>query len=88
MTIVVGKIESLKSLKEVLEFNGISRFDSIAEINKFLKNYESEKSDIPGIVKIELDEEIEKLGVASKDIIEKSNKNVFNKIRYESPPVL
>ena len=58
MTIVVGQIESLKKLKEVLIENGITRFTSIGEINSFLKNYESEKEEIPKITKITLDEEI------------------------------
>ena len=42
MTIVVGKIEPLKKLKVILNDNGITRFNSIGEINEFLKNYESE----------------------------------------------
>lgn len=82
MTIVVGKIEPLKRLKETLNKNGIYRFNSIGEINTFLKNYESEKKEIPAIVKNSLNEEIKELGEASKQAIEKSNKNIFNKIIY------
>ena len=52
MTIVVGQIESLKKLKEILIENGITRFSSIGEINSFLKDYESEKEEIPKISKI------------------------------------
>ena len=82
MTIVTGKIESLKKLKEVLNKNGITRFNSIGEINSFLRNYESERNDIPNIVKTILDNEIKTLDTATKDAIEKSNKNIFNKILY------
>jgi hypothetical protein len=82
MTIVVGKIEPLKRLKETLNKNGIYRFNSIGEINAFLKNYESEKKEIPAIVKNTLNEEISRLEETSKQAIEKSNKNIFNKIIY------
>lgn len=43
MTIVHGQIESLKRIKEKLNQSGITRFNSIGEINDFIKNYESEK---------------------------------------------
>ncbi len=43
MTKVIGTIESLKSLKSELENRGISRFNSVKEINDFLSNYELEK---------------------------------------------
>ena len=80
MTIVAGKIESLKKLKDVLNENGITRFNSIGEINCFLRNYESELNDIPYTVKITLDNEIKNLETVTKQAIEKSNKNIFNKI--------
>ncbi len=82
MTIVVGKIEPLKKLKEILNDNGITRFNSIGEINAFLKNYESEKEEIPKITKITLDQEIKELEETTKQTIEKSDKNLFNKIVY------
>lgn len=43
MARIYGTIESLKSLKSELEYNGISRFNSVKEINDFLSNYNSEK---------------------------------------------
>ncbi len=46
MARIYGTIESLKSLKSVLESNGISRFNSVKEINDFLSNYSSEKLEI------------------------------------------
>ena len=50
MTIVEGQIESLKKLKEKLNRSGITRFNSIAEINTFIKNYRSERNEIPKII--------------------------------------
>jgi len=82
MTVVAGKIEPLKKLKEILNKNGITRFNSIGEINTFLKNYESERKEIPSIVKSALDKEINNLEEITKHAIEKSNKNIFNKIIY------
>ena len=82
MTIVVGKIEPLKRLKETLNNHGIYRFSSIGEINTFLKNYDSEKNEIPTIVKNTLNEEIKSLEEESKQTIDKSNKNLFNKVFY------
>ncbi|MFV1975750.1 MAG: nuclease-related domain-containing protein [Candidatus Scalindua sp.] len=82
MTIVVGKIEPLKRLKETLNNHGINRFNSIGDINTFLKRYDSEKKEIPAIVKNTLNKEIKSLEDESKHTIEKSNKNIFNKIFY------
>lgn len=82
MTIVVGQIESLKKLKGTLNQNGITRFNSIGEINAFIKNYEFEKEEVPKVVKTSLNEEINKLEETSNELIKKSNKNLFNKIYY------
>jgi len=46
MARIYGKIESLKSLKSELDKNGISRFNSVKEINDFLSNYDIEKRTI------------------------------------------
>ncbi|MBQ0732757.1 nuclease-related domain-containing protein [Aquimarina celericrescens] len=54
MARVYGTIESLKSLKSELDNNGISRFNSVKEINDFLSNYNTEKLTI-------LDNESDKL---------------------------
>ncbi|MEW8375967.1 MAG: nuclease-related domain-containing protein [Candidatus Thiodiazotropha sp.] len=61
MTIVVGQIEPLKKLKEILNSNGITRFNSIGSINNFIKNYDSERNEIPSVVENALDEEIKEL---------------------------
>ena len=58
MTIVIGQIESLKELKNELNQNGITKFHSISEINNFIKNYDSERNEIPKIVKNTFDDEI------------------------------
>ena len=82
MTIVVGKIEPLKRLKETLNSHGIYRFNSIGEINAFLNDYDTEKKEIPTAVRNALNEEIKTLEDESKQTIEKRNKNIFNKILY------
>jgi hypothetical protein len=82
MTIVAGKIEPLKRLKETLHSHGIYRFNSIGDINVFLKQYESEKKDIPTAVKHSTDDEIGRLEEASKHAIEIRDKNIFNKVLY------
>ncbi len=82
MTIVTGKIEPLKRLKETLHSHGIYRFNSIGEINAFLKQYESEKKDIPATVKHATDNEIKNLAEASKDAIEIRDKNILSKFFY------
>jgi hypothetical protein len=82
MTIVSGKIEPLKRLKETLHNHGIDRFNSIGEINTFLKQYESEKKDIPTTIKYAVDEEIEALKIELKKAIEIRDKNKLNKVLY------
>jgi hypothetical protein len=59
MTIVEGQIEPLKRLKEALNEKGITRFNSIGDINSFINNYESEKNEIPSLVDSEVDAEIQ-----------------------------
>ena len=61
MTIVEGQIESLKKLKEILIQNGITRFNSIGDINNFLGNYESEKEEISKQIEHILELEIKNL---------------------------
>lgn len=82
MTIVSGKIEPLKRLKEKLHSHGIYRFNSISDINEFLKQYESEKKDISATVKHSTDNEIKDLEEASSNAIKLRNKNIFTKFLY------
>lgn len=57
MARIYGKIESLKSLKSELESKGISRFNSVREINDFLSNYNSEKLTILNEISDKLEKE-------------------------------
>ena len=82
MTVVVGKIEPLKQLKEILNDKGITRFSSIGEINVFIKNYESEREEVPIIAKNALDQEIRELDETTEQAVEKGNKNIFSRIVY------
>ena len=82
MTIVSGKIEPLKRLRETLLSHGIYRFNSIGDINAFLKQYESEKKDIPATVKRSTDNEIKDLEEASSKAKDLRDRNVFTKFLY------
>jgi len=86
MTIVVGQIEPLKKLKEILSKNGIAKFNSIGEINKFIKNYEAEKKEIPSIVENSLDEEIKNLHssqIKSQEIYDDLKAATLNELNLE-----
>ncbi len=63
MAIIEGQIETLKKIKKTLEQNGITRFGSIGEINDFIKNYETEKNEIPKVIENEFDVEIAQLHI-------------------------
>lgn len=57
MARIYGTIESLKALKYELESKGITRFNSVGEINNFLSNYNLEKKTILDITSNELEKE-------------------------------
>ncbi len=59
MTIVEGQIETLKKLKESLSRSGITRFGSIGEIRRFLKEFELEKKQLPNRIENEVEAEIQ-----------------------------
>lgn len=59
MTIVEGQIEPLKKLKEALSRSGITRFNSIGEIDRFIKNYEREKQQLHSHIESALEAEIQ-----------------------------
>ena len=59
MTIVKGKIESLKRIKTQLNQKGIEQFNSLGSIKYFLRNYESEKKNIYNYTASELNIELE-----------------------------
>jgi Nuclease-related domain len=86
MTIVVGQIEPLKKLKEILKKNGITKFNSIGEINKFIKNYEAEKKEVPKIIGTLLDEEINNLQaslIKSQQIYDDLRSATLNELNLE-----
>ena len=61
MTIVDGQIESLEKLKESLRRSGVTRFSSIGEIRRFLRDFESEKKKLPTRVESKLEAEIQNM---------------------------
>lgn len=58
MTIIHGQIEPLKKIKKELSENNISRFSSIADINKFTQGYELELASIDKDITSNLDREL------------------------------
>ncbi len=86
MTIVEGQIESLKKLKKVLNQCGITRFNSIADINDFIKNYNSEKNKIPKNIEKALDDEIKDLQydlVERQKIYDALKAHIANEISHD-----
>lgn len=64
MTVVEGQIESLKRLKETLGRNGITRFSSLGEMDRFVKNYEAERSQLPELIEGALETELQGMHAA------------------------
>ncbi len=65
MTIVKGKIESLKRIKTQLNQKGIKQFNSLGSIKSFLRNYEAEKKNIYNHTASDLNIELENLEIES-----------------------
>lgn len=61
MTIIHGKIESLKRIRATLNENGIYRFNSIGDINNFVESYDLERNEVIKKVENDLDLEINTL---------------------------
>ncbi|MGB5499126.1 MAG: nuclease-related domain-containing protein [Maribacter sp.] len=59
MTLVYGQLESLKKLRETLDQKRISRFNTIGQLNKFIKNYEREKEELFFKIKQEFELELD-----------------------------
>lgn len=57
MTRIHGQIESLKRIRETLDQEGIARFNSTGEINRFLQNYDNEIEEL--LFKTERDFDLE-----------------------------
>jgi hypothetical protein len=83
MTIVYGQIESLKRIKKTLHQKGITRFNSIGEINDFKRNFEFEKQNIYNQIEIKLEKEITDLqneGVKLQEKLENFKVENINKL--------
>lgn len=61
MAIVYGQIESLKRIKDILNQKGIIRFNSIDEVNAFIRNYEFERQKVFNHIEHDLNREIDDL---------------------------
>src|SRR5690606_40028778 len=64
MAVVYGQIESLKRIRETLNQKGITKFNSIGDINRFLKNYDNEKGELLFKIEREYDLELHNLQTA------------------------
>lgn len=82
MTVVFGQIESLRRLKNTLVENGITRFNSIGDINRFKSNFDSERSQVPEVISVALDKEINALGIVVRSYIERSRNNFLYRVIY------
>lgn len=71
MAKIFGTVESLKTLKEELSRRGISRFNSIKEINNFISNYNLEINEVYNNVIEELDKDYSDSSILLKQNIEK-----------------
>jgi len=59
MTIVEGQIAPLSELKESLSRSGVTRFKSVGAIKRFLRDYESDKRQLPSHIESALEAEIQ-----------------------------
>ena len=60
MAIIIGKVESLKNLKNELDKRNITRFNSLGSINRFLDGFFEEKQKIIKFYENLIMEEIKK----------------------------
>jgi hypothetical protein len=82
MTIIFGKIEPIKRLKETLHSRGIYQFSSIRDVNSFIKQYDSIKQSIPETTKNSFDYQIEDVKLALDNAIKLREKNILTKFFY------
>jgi hypothetical protein len=61
VTIVIGQIESLKSIKEELQQKGVSKFSSVGEINSFINSYDSTIQNLTSQIKTDFYTELDGL---------------------------
>jgi len=87
MTSVEGQIEPLKRLKETLNRSGITRFNSLGEIDRFIKNYETERKQLPSLIESALDAEIQDMHAAlarQQQIYEELKADIGNEISQKA----
>lgn len=80
MTIISGKIEPIKRLKETLHSQGIYQFSSIRDVNCFLKQYDTIKQSIPETTKYTFDCQIEDVKLALDNAIKLREKKYIHKV--------
>jgi ElaB/YqjD/DUF883 family membrane-anchored ribosome-binding protein len=86
MIIVEGQIEPLKKLKESLSRRGITRFNSIGEINRFLRDYESKKKQLPSQIESALEAEIQDMQstlISHQHSYDELKTNIRNEIKQK-----
>jgi len=86
MTIVEGQIETLKKLKESLSRSGITRFNSIGEINRFLRDYESEEKQLSSHIESALEAEIRDMQstlISHQQTYDELKTNIRNEIKQK-----
>ncbi len=79
MAQIHGQIDSLKQIRQTLDVMGISRFNSINQLNDFLKNYKSEET----IIQKRYENELAKDIVDLKQSIQ-YNQEVLKRVRNKS----
>jgi hypothetical protein len=87
MTIVEGQIEPLKRLKETLNSSGITRFNSLGEIDRFIKNYETERKQLASLIESALEAEIQDMHAAlarQQQIYEELKADIGNEITQKA----
>ena len=89
MTIVKGKLDSLKRIRSELNQNGITRFNSLGDISSFVKDYKLEQQVVIEKIEQDLDNEMAVLqadSVKSQEYFEKlkiaETNAINNKIDY------
>lgn len=70
MAKIYGQIESLRRVRETLDRHGIERFSSIAEINDFVRHYDSEVSEVKREAEAQLAAELSELETKRLDLEE------------------
>ena len=86
MTIVEGQIEPLRKLKESLSGSGITRFNSIGEIRRFLRDFESEKRQLASHIESVFEAEIQDMQstlISHQQIYDELKTSVRNEIEQQ-----